>query len=84
MIVRKSIIRCELIEKIHRITKINPNEHQIHLTCKWPVSHGSYQAVGISDDENCLVILELCSSEYNIELYGKKDIMIHREPEDHQ
>ena len=53
MIVRKSFIRCELIKKIHRNTKINPSEHQLHLTCKWPVSHENYQTVGISYDDDC-------------------------------
>ena len=77
MVVRKSFIRCELIEKSHRITKINSSEHQLHLTCKWPVSHGNYQAVGISDDDDCHAILELCSSEHSIELYVKKDTIIH-------
>ena len=83
MVVRKSFKRCELIEKIHRITKVNPNEHQFHLTCKWPVSQGNYQAVGVSDDDDCHARLELCSSKHNTELYVKKDIVIHREPEDH-
>jgi len=53
------------------------------LTCKWPISHENYQAVGISDDDGCHAMLELYSSEHNIELYVKKDIVIHREPEDH-
>jgi len=83
MIVRKSFIRCEMIEKIHQITKINSSEHQLHLTCKWPVSHGNYQAVGISDDDDCHAMLELCSSEHSIELSVKKDIVIHRAPKDH-
>jgi len=81
MVVRKSFIWCELIEKVYRITKINPSEHQSHLTCKWSVSHGNYQPVGISDDDDYHAILELCSAEYNIELYVKKDIMIHRKSE---
>ena len=72
-----------MIEKIHRIIKINPSEHQLHLICKWPVSHENYQAVGISDDDDCHAMLELCSSEHNIELYVEKDIGIHRESEDH-
>ena len=83
MVVRKSFSRCELIEKIHRITKINPNEYQLHLTCKWPVSHGNYQAVRISDDDDCHAMLELCSSDHSIELYVEKDIAFHLEPEDH-
>ena len=69
MIVRKSFIRYELIEKIHRITKINPSEYKAHLACKWPVSHGNCQAVWISDDDDYHAILELYSSEHSIELY---------------
>ena len=32
VIVRKSITRRELVEKVHQITKINSNKHQFHLT----------------------------------------------------
>ena len=57
VIIKKSIIRRELVEKVHQVTKINPNEHQIHLTCKWPVAYEYYQAVGISyDDDNVLFL----------------------------
>ena len=35
MLVRKSTIRCELVEKIYQISKIN--DYQIHLTCKLPI-----------------------------------------------
>ena len=59
MIARKLFTMCELIEKIHRITKINPSEHQIHLKCKWSISHANYQAVGISNDDDSHAILEL-------------------------
>ena len=83
MVNRKSFTRCKLIKKIHRIIKINPSERQLHLTCKWSVSHEHYQAVEISDDDDCHAMLELCSSKHNIELYMKKDIVIHRELEDH-
>jgi len=72
-----------LIEKIHRITKINSSEYQLHLTCKWPVSYGNYQVAGISDDDDYHAMLELCSSDHNIELYVKKDTIFHPEPEDH-
>ena len=30
MIMRKSITIRELVEKLHQITKINPNDHQSH------------------------------------------------------
>jgi len=40
-------------------------------------------AVGISDDDDCHAMLELCSSKHSIKLYVKKDIVIHQEPEDH-
>ena len=61
---RKSITRHELIEKAHRITKTYSNKHHFHLTCKWPIAHGKYQEVGISDDDDdCRVILELCACE---------------------
>ena len=83
MVVRKSFARCELIENIHRIIKINPSEHPLHLTCRWPESHENYQAVGISDDDDCHAMLELCSSDHNIELYVKKDNVFHPEPENH-
>ena len=73
-----------MLEKVHRITKINPNEHQLYLTCKWPVSQRNYQAVGMLDDDDCHAILELCSSEHSIKLYVEKDIVIYRAPEDHR
>ena len=72
MIFRKSFTRCELIEKIHRIIKINLSEYQLHLTCKWPLSHENYQAVGVSNDDDCHAMLELCLSEHNLELYVEK------------
>ena len=50
--VRKSIIRRELVEKIHRITKINPNEEQIHLICIWLIAQRHFTAMPISDDED--------------------------------
>ena len=81
MVIRK--ILCELIEKVHQITIINPGKHQIHLVCKWPVSHENYQAVGISDDDGCHAMFELFSAEHNIELYVKKDNVIHRKPQGH-
>ena len=37
MLVRKSAIRRELVEKIYQISKINPNDYPINLTCKWPI-----------------------------------------------
>jgi len=83
MVVGKSITRHELIEKAHRITKTNPNEHQCHLTCKWPIAHEKYQAVG----KSVIIIIVLCLNckreEHTIELYVEKDIVIHREPEVH-
>ena len=83
VMVKKIIALHELVEKIYRITKINSSGHQIHLICKCPVSYGNYQAVGISDDDDCHAMLELCSSEHNIELYVKKDNVFHPEPENH-
>ena len=73
ILVRKSITRRELIEKVYRIIKINPNEHQFHLTCKWPIAHGKYQAVRILDDDDCRDMFELCArEEHTIELYIEK------------
>ena len=54
----KSIMR-ELIEKVYQITKIIPYEHQIHLTCKWPVAHRRCQTMRISDDDGTRAMLEL-------------------------
>ena len=83
MIVRKSITMHELVEKVHQITQINPNEHQIHLTCKWPIAHGHYQSIGISDDEDTCVMLELFPIVNTIELYVDKDIVSHQMHEDY-
>jgi len=47
------------VEKIHQITKINPKEHQIHLTCNLPVAQGRFTAVKISDDDDIRAMLEL-------------------------
>ena len=55
MTIRKPIIRRELMEKIHQITKI---KHQIHLTCNWPVTQGHFTAVGISDDDDTTLFLD--------------------------
>ena len=46
-------------------------------------THGNHQAVGISDDDDCQAMLELCSSEHSIKLYIEKDTVIHRESEDY-
>ena len=67
-----------MIEKVGRITKINPNEYQFHLTCKWSIAHEKYQAVGISDDDDYHAMLELCAhEEHTIKLYMEKDTVIH-------
>jgi len=50
--VRKSITRLELVEKIHRITKTNLNKHQIHLICKWLVVQRRFTVVPIRDNDN--------------------------------
>ena len=84
MIVRKSITMRELVKKVHQITKINPNEHQIHLTCKWPVAHGPYQAVGISDDDDTHVMPELFPVMNTIEFYVEKDSVSHQMHEGHR
>ena len=34
MLLKKETTRIELVKKIHHISKINPNDYQIHLTCK--------------------------------------------------
>ena len=69
MLVRNSTTRRELVEKIHHILKINPNNYQIHLTCKLPVAHEHYQVVKISDDKDIRVMLELYPFVNFIELY---------------
>ena len=83
MIVRKSITRRELVKKIHQITKTNPNEHQIHLTCNWPVAQGCFQAVRITDDDT-QAMLELYAIVNLIKLYVKKDTPSHRMHEGHR
>ena len=52
VMVNKPIILHELVEKIYRITKINSNEHQIHLTCNWPLAQGRFIVVPITDDDD--------------------------------
>ena len=37
MLARNRATRRELVEKIYQISKINPNDHQIHLICKLPI-----------------------------------------------
>jgi len=52
------------------------------LTRKWPIAHGKYQAMRLSDDDDCRAMLELCArDEHTIESYVEKDIVIHRESE---
>ena len=81
MPVRKSTTRRELVEKIHHIAKINPNDYQILLTCKWQIAHEHYQEVKISKDEDICFILELYPSINTIELYVEKDYVSHQLPE---
>jgi len=81
MLVRKSITRHELVEKIHHIARNNPNDYQIHVICKWFVAHEHYQTVKISDDDDIHVILELYRVTNIIELYVKKDFVSHLLPE---
>ena len=52
VMVRKSITLCELVEKFHRITKINSNKHQINLICNWPITQEYFIVVPIADDDN--------------------------------
>ena len=66
------------MEKIHQITKINPKEHQIHLTCNLPVAQGRFTAVKISDDDDIRAILELYSGINLIKLYMEKNTVRHR------
>ena len=77
MIVKKSTTVCELVEKDHQILKINPNEYQIHWTCKWQVAHGYCQAVRISNNDSTRAILELYPIMNTIELHMEKYIISH-------
>ena len=70
------------MEKIHRIAKINANEHQIYLTCNWPVAQWRFTVVPISDDDDTRAILELHPGVNSIEIYMEKDnvsYQMHRE-----
>jgi len=71
----------KLVEKLHQITKINSNDHQIHLSYKWPVAHKHYQTVKILNDDVIRAMLELYPIIDTIELYAKKDSMSHKLPE---
>ena len=62
------------MEKFHQLTKINPNEHCIHLICKWQ-AHEHYQAVGILDNENTRATLEMSTVEHTIELLKAFDYL---------
>ena len=79
VIVRKSITRHELVEKIHQTIKINLNKHQRwaldSLICNWLVAQGQFQTVGISDDDDTWAMLELYSIVNSIELYVEKDTL---------
>ena len=70
------------MEKVHQITKINPNEHHSHLTCKWP-AYGDYQVLRISDNDDTYAMLEMSKVEHTIKLYVEKDTVSHRLPEGH-
>ena len=37
MLVRNPATRRELVEKIYQISKINPNDYLINVTCRWPI-----------------------------------------------
>ena len=78
MIVRKSITWHELVEKIYRITKINPKEYQIQLTCNCPIRQGHFTTVSISDNDDTRTILELHHGMNLIEIYVEKDSVSHR------
>ena len=65
MLLRKKTTRIELVEKIHHILKFNPNDYQIHLTWKWPVTYGCYQAVVIADDEDTCYAWVVFLREYH-------------------
>ena len=73
----KPITLHELVEKIHRITKINSNEYQIHLACNWPLAQVCFIAVSITDDDNTRAILELNPFVNSIETYVEKKDVTH-------
>ena len=72
MSVWKKTTSLELVEKIHHISKINPNNYQIQITCKWSFTYGYYQAVVIADDEDTRAMFQLYPSVNTIELYMEK------------
>ena len=69
--------------KIHQITRIK-NNHHIHLTCKWSVTHKYYQAVKILDDDDARALLELYIVINITELYVEKDYVSHQLTESHE
>jgi len=58
VMVRKSITRRELVEKIHRIIKIYLNEYLIQLICNWPVTQWYLEIVGISYDGDTRAMID--------------------------
>ena len=81
VMINKSITLRELVEKIHRIIKINSNEHQIHLTCNWPLAQERFRVVSIADDDYTSAIIELHPFVNSVEIYVEKEDVSHRIPE---
>jgi len=80
MSVRKKTTRLELVERIHQLSKINQNDCQIQITCKWPVAHRHYQA-GSLLTMKARVMLDLYPSVNAMEVYVEKIFVINKFPE---